>query len=145
MFITVFKSKLKEELLQELKDFISWYHFQLVNDFVGPVHIEELLTRQTIASVTVYDDFTLSVGLIDSKENPLFEFEISFMNTLDSDYVVIKYSDERSLGSGKTVALTDIEGIEQFLVQVIKCMSSKSYVKHYLTVFKNHIRGWLVF
>lgn len=41
----VFKSKLKEELLQELKDFISWYHSQLVNDLVGPVYIDEPLTR----------------------------------------------------------------------------------------------------
>lgn len=141
----VFKSKVKEELLQELKDFLSWYHSQLVNDLVGPVYIDEPLTRQTLVSVTVYDDFIVSVCSTDLKENPLFEFEISFMNTHGSDYVVIKYSDERSLGSGKTVALTDIEGIEQFLVQAIKCMSSEFYVKHYLTVFKNHIRGWLVF
>ena len=83
--------------------------------------------------------------LTDAKENPLFEFEISFMNTLGSDYVVIKYSDERSLGSGKTVALTDIEGIEQFLVQAIKIIPSETYIKHYLNIFQNHIRGWLVF
>lgn len=141
----VFKSKVKEELLQELKDFLYWYHSQLVNDLVGPVYIDEPLTRQTVASVTVYNDFSVSVGLTDPKENLLFEFEISFMNTLDSDYVVIKYSDERSLGSGKTVALTDIEGIEQFLVQAIKIIPSETYIKHYLNIFQNYIRGWLVF
>lgn len=141
----LFKSKLKEELLQELKDFISWYHSQLANDLVGPVYIDEPLTRQTLVSVTVYDDFTVSVCLTDAKENPLFEFEISFMNTLGSDYVVIKYSDERSLGSGKTIALTDIGGIEQFLVQAIKIIPSETYIKHFLNIFQSYIRGWLVF
>lgn len=141
----VFKSKLKEELLQELKDFIFWYHSQLANDSVGPVYIDEPLTRQTVASVEVYDDLSVSIGLMDSKENPLFEFEIDFVTTLNSEYVVIKYSNEDSLGLCETLPLTDIESIECFLVQVIKSMSSESYVKHFLTVFKNHIRGWLVF
>ena len=140
-----FKSKVKEELLQELKDFISWYHSQIANDLVGPVYIDEPLTRQTVASVTVYDDFSVSVGLTDSKENPLFEFEVDFMNTLSSEYVIIKYSNEDSLGHSVNLPLTDIESIDCFLVQAIKSMSSESYVKHFLTVFKNHIRGWLVF
>ena len=35
----VFKSKVKEELLQELKNFIFWYRSQLANDLVGPVYI----------------------------------------------------------------------------------------------------------
>lgn len=140
-----FKSELKEELLQELKDFIFWYQSQLAKDLVGPVYVDEPLTRQTVASVTVYDDFSVSVGLTDSKENPLFEFEIDFVATLNSEYVVIKYSNEDSLGLCETLPLTDIESIECFLVQAIKSMSSESYVKHFLTVFKNHIRGWLVF
>lgn len=139
-----FKSKVKEELLQELKDFIFWYHSQIANDLVGSVYIDKPLTRQTVASVTVYDDFSVSVGLTDSKENPLFEFEVDFMNTLSSEYVIIKYSNEDSLGHSVNLPLTDIESIDCFLVQAIKSMSSESYVKHYLTVFKNHIRGWLV-
>ena len=141
----VFKSKIKEELLQELKNFIFWYRSQLANDLVGPVYIDEPLTRQTVASVEVYDDLSVSIGLIDSKENPLFEFEVDFMNTLSSEYVIIKYSNEDSLGACETLPLTDIESIECFLVQAIKFMSSDSYVKHFLTVFKNHIRKWLVF
>lgn len=56
----VFKSKIKEELLQELKDFIFWYRSQLAKDLVGPVYIDEPLTRQTVASVTVYNDFSVS-------------------------------------------------------------------------------------
>ena len=139
-----FKSKVKEELLQELKDFIFWYRSQLANDLVGPVYIDEPLTRQTVASVEVYDDLSVSIGLIDSKENPLFEFEIDFRTTLNSEYVIIKYSNEDSLGHSVNLPLTDIESIDCFLVQAIKSMSSESYVKHFLTVFKNHIRGWLV-
>ena len=141
----VFKSKLKEELLQELKDFISWYHSQLVNDLVGPVYIDEPLTRQTVASVTVYNDFSVSVGLTDPKENLLFEFEIDFMNTQGSDYVVIKYCSEEGSSSVDTLRLTDIEGIDRFLVQAIKVIPSETYIKHYLNIFQNHIRGWLVF
>lgn len=140
-----FKSKVKEELLQELKDFIFWYQSQLANDLVGPVYIDEPLTRQTVASVTVYNDFSVSVGLTDPKENPLFEFEIDFVTTLNSEYVILKYSNEDSLGHSVNLPLTDIESIDCFLVQAIKSMSSESYVKHFLTVFKNHIRKWLVF
>jgi hypothetical protein len=141
----VFKSKIKEELLQELKNFIFWYRSQLANDLVGPVYIDEPLTRQTVASVTVYNDFSVSVGLTDPKENPLFEFEIDFVTTLNSEYVILKYSNEDSLGHSVNLPLTDIESIDCFLVQAIKSMSSESYVKHFLTVFKNHIRKWLVF
>lgn len=141
----VFKSKIKEELLQELKNFIFWYRSQLANDLVGPVYIDEPLTRQTVASVTVYNDFSVSVGLTDLKENPLFEFEIDFVTTLNSEYVILKYSNEDSLGHSVNLPLTDIESIDCFLVQAIKSMSSESYVKHFLTVFKNHIRKWLVF
>lgn len=139
----VFKSKVKEELLQELKNFLSWYHSQLVNDLVGPVYIDEPLTRQTVASVTVYNDFSVSVGLTDPKENLLFEFEISFMNTLDSDYVVIKYCSEEGSSSVDTLRLTDIEGIDRFLVQAIKFIPSESYLKHFLNIFKTGIPNWL--
>lgn len=141
----VFKSKVKEELLQELKDFIFWYRSQLAKDLVGPVYIDEPLTRQTVVSVEVYDDLSVSIGLIDSKENPLFEFEVDFMNTLNSEYVVIKYCSEEGLGSVDTLRLTDIEGIDRFLVQAIKVIPSETYIKHYLNIFQNHIHGWLVF
>lgn len=139
-----FKSKVKEELLQELKDFIFWYRSQLANDLVGPVYIDEPLTRQTVASVEVYDDLSVSIGLIDSKENPLFEFEIDFRTTLNSEYVVIKYCSEDGLSSVDTLGLNDTEGIDRFLVQTIKVIPSETYIKHYLTVFKNQVRTWLV-
>ena len=141
----VFKSKVKEELLQELKNFIFWYRSQLANDLVGPVYIDEPLTRQTVASVTVYNDFSVSVGLTDPKENPLFEFEIDFVTTLNSEYVILKYSNEDSLGHSVNLPLTDIEIIYCLIVQAIKSMSSESFVMHFLTVFKNHIRKWFVF
>ena len=139
-----FKSKVKEELLQELKDFIFWYRSQLANDLVGPVYIDEPLTRQTVASVEVYDDLSVSIGLIDSKENPLFEFEIDFRTTLNSEYVVIKYCSEDGLSSVDTLGLNDTEGNDRFLVQTIKVIPSETYIKHYLTVFKNQVRTWLV-
>lgn len=141
----VFKSKIKEELLQELKNFIFWYHSQIANDLVGSVYIDEPLTRQTVASVTVYNDFSISVGLTDPKENPLFEFEIDFRTTLNSEYVVIKYCSEGGLSSVDTLRLTDTEGIDRFLVQAIKVIPSETYIKHYLNIFQNHIHGWLVF
>ena len=141
----VFKSKVKEELFQEIKQFIFWYRSQLAKDLVGPVYIDEPLTRQTVASVEVYDDLSISIGLIDSKENPLFEFEVDFMNTLNSEYIVIKYCSEEGLGSVDTLRLTDIEGIDRFLVQAIKVIPSETYIKHYLNIFQNHIHGWLVF
>lgn len=141
----VFKSKIKEELLQELKNFIFWYHSQIANDLVGSVYIDEPLTRQTVASVTVYNDFSISVGLTDPKENPLFEFEIDFRTTLNSEYVVIKYCSEEGLSSVDTLRLTDTEGIDRFLVQAIKVIPSETYIKHYLNIFQNHIHGWLVF
>ena len=140
----VFKSKIKEELLQELKNFIFWYYSQIANDLVEPVYIDEPLTRQTVASVTVYNDFSISVGLTDPKENPLFEFEIDFRTTLNSEYVVIKYCSEEGLSSVDTLRLTDTEGIDRFLVQAIKVIPSETYIKHYLNIFQNHIRGWLV-
>ena len=141
----VFKSKLKEELLHELKEFIFWYRSQLAKDLVGPAYIDEPLTRQTVVSVTVYDDLSVSIGLIDSKENPLFEFEIDFVTTLNSEYVVIKYCSEEGLSSVDTLRLTDTEGIDRFLVQAIKVIPSETYIKHYLTIFQNRIHGWLVF
>lgn len=65
------------------------------------------------------------------------------MTTLSSDFVVIKYSNEVSLGSVETISLNEVDSIKRFLVQAIKCMSSESYVKHYLTVFKTtFVVGW---
>lgn len=67
------------------------------------------------------------------------------MNTHGSDYVVIKYCSEEGSSSVDTLRLTDIEGIDRFLVQAIKVIPSETYIKHYLNIFQNHIRGWLVF
>ena len=60
------------------------------------------------------------------------------------NYVGIKYSDVDGLGSLQTFPLTDKLAIDNFLVQTIKFIPSETYIKHYLTVFKNQVRTWLV-
>lgn len=82
--------------------------------------------------------------LVDKEGSPLFKLEFYF-GTVDSlDYVGIKYSDVDGLGSMTPFYLTDKEGIDNFLIQTIKFIPSDSYIKHYLTVFQNQVRTWLV-
>lgn len=83
------------------------------------------------------------VSLMDKHGNTLFKLEFYFISVDGVDYVTISYSEVDGLGSLKTFALTDITGIDAFLVQLIKFIPSESYLKHYLNVFKNGIRSWL--
>lgn len=66
-----------------------------------------------------------------------------FLSLDGVDYVTVKYSEVDGLGSFKTYALTDSDGIESILVQAIKFIPSESYLKHFLNIFKTGIPNWL--
>lgn len=140
----VFRSKVKEELFQELKDFISWYYSRVVNNTVKGTDIAAILTRKTLVRCITTEGNAVLVHLVDTEGYPLFKLEFYFLSIDGVDYVTIKYSEVDGLGSFKTFALTDSKSIDNFLVQTIKFIPSESYLKHYLNVFKNDIRSWLI-
>lgn len=81
---------------------------------------------------------------MDSNRSLLFQIGFSFRSLNGLDYVTIDYMDKDGLGSSGTFILEDSEQIVEFLIQLIKFIPSESYLKHYLNVFKNDIRSWLV-
>lgn len=140
----VFRSQVKEALYQELRAFIIRFQSRCVHNTVEPIEIKSSLTRQIFVHLIVTKDNAVLVHLVDKEGNPLFKLEFYF-GTVDSlGYVGIKYSDVDGLGSMTSFYLTDKEGIDNFLIQTIKFIPSDSYVKHYVTVFKNQVRNWLV-
>lgn len=139
----VFRSKVKEELFQELRNFIFLYHSKIVNNTIKATDVAALLTRKVIARYVATDSNAVLVSLVDHEGYPLFKLEFYFLSLDGIDYVTVKYSEVDGLGSFKTYALSDSEGIESILVQAIKFIPSESYLKHYLNVFKNSIRIWL--
>lgn len=66
----------------------------------------------------------------------MFNLGFSFRTLNGLDYVTIDYMDKDGLGSTGTFVLEDSEQIVEFLIQLIKFISSESYLKHYLNVFK---------
>lgn len=141
----VFRSKVKEELFQELRNFIFLYHSKIVDNTTKATDVAAILTRKILARFVVTDSDAVLVSLVDTEGYPLFKLEFYFISVDGVDYVTIKYSEVDGLGSYKTFALTDSKGIENFLVQTIKFIPSEPYIKHYLNIFQNHIHGWLVF
>ena len=139
----VFKSKVKEELFQELKQFIFWYYSRIASYSVDFKDHISILTHKLIVRCTRTKNQAVLVSLMDKHGNTLFKLEFYFISVDGVDYVIINYSEVDGLGSLKTFALTDITGIDDFLVQLIKFIPSESYLKHYLNVFKNGIRSWL--
>lgn len=140
----VFKSKIKEDLFHELREFILWYYSKFVGSEVEHTDIASILTHRTLIRFVRTKDHAVLVTLVDKYGNPLFKLEFYFLSLDGVDYVTIKYSEVDGLGSYKTFALTDADGIDSFLVQTIKFIPSESYLKHYLKVFRNDIRSWLV-
>lgn len=140
----VFKSKVKEELFHELRQFIFWYHYNLskisVADAVGFV----FLNNRTLLRYKQTKNHYISVDLANRYRAILFNLGFSFSSLKGLDYVTIDYKDKDGLGSTGTFVLEDSEGIVEFLIQMIKFIPSDSYLKHYLTVFKSDIRNWLV-
>lgn len=140
----VFKSTIKESLYQELRAFILRYQSGLERNTIKPIDTTDMLTRQTFVHFRATKDNAVLVHLVDKEGYPLFKLEFYFGVMDGLNYAGLKYSDDEGLGAMTSFYLTDKDGIDNFLVQTIKFIPSESYVKHYLTVFKNHIRGWLV-
>lgn len=139
----VFRSKVKEELFQELRQFIFWYHYELskreVLSAVGFVK----LSNRTYVRYKHTENHYISLDLVDGNRSLLFNLGFSFRTLNDSDYVTIDYMDKDGLGSTETFVLENSDGIVDFLIQMIDFIPSESYLKHYLNVFKNSIRIWL--
>lgn len=138
-----FRSKVKEELFQELRDFIFLYHSKIVDNTAKVTNIVATLTNKRLARFVTTDSNAVLVSIVDNDGYPLFKLEFYFITVDDIDYVAIKYSEVDGLGSYKTFALTDTDGIENFLVQTIKFIPSESYLKHFLNIFKIGIPIWL--
>lgn len=139
----VFRSKVKEELFQELRQFIFWYHYELskreVLSAVGFVK----LSNRTYVRYKHTENHYISLDLVDGNRSLLFNLGFSFRTLNDRDYVTIDYMDKDGLGSTETFVLENSDGIVDFLIQMIDFIPSESYLKHYLNVFKNSIRIWL--
>lgn len=140
----IFKSKVKEELFHELRQFIFWYHYNLskvsVADAVGFVK----LSNRTYVRYKHTKNRYISLDLVDANRSLLFKFELGFWSLDDLDYVTIAYNDKDGLGSTGTFALEDSDHMVDFLTQLINSLPSNSYLKHYLNVFKKSARNWLI-
>jgi hypothetical protein len=143
VFIVVFRSKVKEELFQELRQFIFWYHYELSKrEVVSAVGFVKLSNR-TYVRYKHTENHYISLDLVDGNRSLLFNLGFSFRTLNDRDYVTIDYMDKDGLGSTETFVLENSDGIVDFLIQMIDFIPSESYLKHYLNVFKNSIRIWL--
>lgn len=139
----VFRSKVKEELFQELRQFIFWYHYELSKrEVVSAVGFVKLSNR-TYVRYKHTENHYISLDLVDGNRSLLFNLGFSFRTLNDRDYVTIDYMDKDGLGSTETFVLENSDGIVDFLIQMIDFIPSESYLKHYLNVFKNSIRIWL--
>lgn len=139
----VFRSKVKEELFQELKEFIFLYYSKVVDKSTKATNIVAMLTNKRLARFVTTDSNAVLVSIVDNEDYPFFKLEFYFINTDGTYYVTLKYSDVDNLGSSQTYTLTDNAGIENFLVQTIKFIPSESYLKHFLNIFKTGIPNWL--
>lgn len=139
----VFKSKVKEELFQELREFIFWYHYNLSKRQVATAVGLVPLNNRTYLRYKHTENHYVSLDLVDSNRSVLFNLGLSFRSLNELDYVTIDYMDKDGLGSTETFVLENSEGIVEFLIQLIKFIPSESYLKHYLSIFKNSIRIWL--
>lgn len=143
----VFKSKVKEDLFHKLRQFILWYHYVLSKKQIYPEVRTVTLTNRTYRTYLKYkhtENHYVSLDLVDINRSLLFQIGFSFKSLNGLDYVTIEYMDKDGLGSTGTFVLEDSEQIVEFLIQLIKFNPSESYLKHYLNVFKNDIRSWLV-
>ena len=136
----VFKSKVKEELFQELREFIFWYHYNLSKRQVATAVGLVPLNNRTYLRYKHTENHYVSLDLVDSNRSVLFNLGLSFRSLNELDYVTIDYMDKDGLGSTETFVLENSEGIVEFLIQLIKFIPSESYLKHYLSIFKNSIR-----
>lgn len=140
----VFKSKIKEDLFHALRQFIVWYHTVLSKKQIYSAVKVIALTNRTYLRYKHTENHYVSLDLVDSNRSLLFNLGFSFRTLNGLDYVTIDYMDKDGLGSTGTFVFGDNKSIDEFLIQMIKFISSESYLKHYLNVFKNDIRSWLI-
>lgn len=101
------------------------------------------LSNRTYVRYKHTENNYISLDLVDSDRSLLFNLGFSFRTLNGLDYVTIDYMDKDGLGSTGTFVLENSDGIVEFLIQLIKFIPSESYLKHYLSIFKNSIRIWL--
>lgn len=135
-----FKSKVKEDLFHELRQFIFWYHYNKSKTSVATMVGFVPLTNRTSIRYKHTENHYISLDLVDATRSLLFKLEFGFWSLDDLDYVTIAYNDKDKLG---TFTLENSDDIVEFLIQLIKDIPSESYLKHYLNVFKSSIYTWL--
>lgn len=140
----IFKSKVKESLFHNLRQFIVWYHSVLSKMKVYSMTRTISLTNRTYLRYKHTENHYVSLDLVDGERSLLFNLGFSFRTLNGLDYVTIDYINKDGLGSTGTFVFGDNESIDEFLIQMIKFIPSESYLTHYLNVFKNDIRSWLV-
>lgn len=139
----VFKSKVKEDLFHQLREFIFWYHYNKSKTSVATAVGFVSLTSRTFIRYKHTENHYISLDLVDGARTLLFKLEFGFWSLDDLDYVTIAYTDKDGIGETGTFVLENSDGIVDFLTQMITFISSESYLKHYLNIFKNDIRSWL--
>ena len=139
----VFKSKVKEDLFHQLREFIFWYHYNKSKTSVATAVGFVSLTSHTFIRYKHTENHYISLDLVDGTRTLLFKLEFGFWSLDDLDYVTIAYTDKGGLGETGTFVLENSDGIADFLMQMIKDIPSDSYLKHYLNIFKNSVRNWL--
>lgn len=137
-----FKSKLKEELLQEIKSFVFWYYAKLATIPQEPSEKFIRITKRTNLQYKYTSTHYLVLNLVDNANYPLFELNFQFTELSGVDAITIGYyaKGETDL---ETFVLDDAEDLEEYLVQVIEHIPSETYIKHYLNLFKYNLCLWL--
>lgn len=74
----VFRSKVKGELFQELKEFIFLYHSKIVDNTAKATDVAAMLTRKIIARYVATDSNAVLVSLVDHEGYLLFKLEFYF-------------------------------------------------------------------
>ena len=137
----VFKSKVKEELLTEMRKFIFWYYETRLTCLPNNSKRFIRLTKRTSLKFKCTENHYIVVDLVDNADSPLFNLNFSFTELHGIDAVAIGYYAEGETDL-ETFTLDDSQGIEYFLVQVINHIPSETYLKHYLNLFKYNICLW---
>lgn len=138
----IFISKLKEELLQEMKNFVFWYYANLAT--IPQEHSEKFirLTKRTNLKYKHTACHYLVLNLVYNADYPLFELNFQFTELDNVDAITIGYYAQGEADL-ETFTLDDSKSIEQYLVQAIQHIPSETYIKHYLNLFQNNLCLWL--
>ena len=137
-----FKSKVKEELLTEMQNFIFWYYETKLTCSLNNSKKFIRLTKRTNLKFKTTEDHYIVLDLVDNADYPLFELTFSFTELHGNDAIEVGYYAKGEVDL-ETFTLDDSKGIESFLVQAINHIPSETYLKHYLNLFKYNLCLWL--